>query len=116
MKRLVADDAEDSNDQSRMQRRRLLNVAVISAAAAGLQYAVTLAAVVANVGMLMEPEEAVSSALARPSQFAAHYGDLPDAAFRETFRVPRELFEYILQCLRPHLEYRYTSGVTFIAS
>jgi hypothetical protein len=110
MKRPVADDnADDSAVQSRKQRRRVINTAIIAAAAAASQFMITVAAAAANMIMLMSLKEPRVNRLARPSQYFAYYRHLPDEEFRKTFRVPRQLFEYMLQCLRPRLEYRYLS-------
>ena len=42
----------------------------------------------------------------QPSRFHEFYSRMRDDEFRQTFRVPRPLFDTIVADLRPHLESR----------
>ena len=106
MKRHVPDDTVDNELRARMQRRRVLNAVVIAATAAAALL-VNIVGAVANIAVEFDTNEPRVNRLARPSQSFAFYRHLSDEEFRKTFRVPRELFEFILQRLRPHLEHRY---------
>ncbi len=112
MTRPVADDnVDDSAVQSRKQRRHVINTAIIAAAAAASQFMITVAAAAVIMIMLMSLKKplALVNRLARPSQYFTYYRHISDKEFRNTFRVPRQMFEYMLQYLRPRLEYSYLS-------
>ena len=116
MKRHVpSDEVVDSELRSRIQRRRVVNTAVIAATAAAALVVNNVGAV-ATVVLEFDEKKPRVNRLARPSQYFAFYRHLSDAEFRKTFRVPRELFEFILQRLRPHLQYRYYYASSHIPS
>jgi hypothetical protein len=94
----------EGEDHSRVRSR--VNTVLLAAAAAASSTAtarIAAAAAVASAAYAKPPRQ---NRPHRPSQYFMYYSNLPDEEFRKTFRVPRELFEYLLECLRPRLEYR----------
>ena len=75
---------------------------------------VPLSVRVALAGLLLCVASAASAfkqrRMQQPSRFHEFYSRMRDDEFRQTFRVPRPLFDVIVADLRPHLEYRCSSS------